>query len=148
MPLNPNVPQGVLNRVRGSLQISQNQDLNVTAPYLGSEGMSFNPTGNAVDYIRTLTGMVRSPAPYMGMEGTIHLLRTQSLSNLWKNTLESDAYLGQLTLRPDASQLGAFVFQNCSIAGMEPLKVNGTDAGFMVRVEGVYPTNGSLYNNA
>lgn len=148
MATNPSVPQGVLNRVRASMVVAANAALNVTASYLGSEGISMTPTGKSVNYIRTLTGAVRSPEPFMMLEGSVHLLRTQSLANLYKTAMETDSFLGNITVRPDSSQLQPYQYVNCSITSVEPLKFNGTDAGFVIGIEGVYLSNANLFNQA
>jgi hypothetical protein len=148
MGTNPLVPQGVINRVRASVVCSANPLLNVTASYLGAEGITFTPTGKSVTYIRTLTGAVRSPEPYMMLEGVMHLLRTQALADDYKRAMETDSFLGMLTVRPDSRNLSPYQYVNCSITGVETLKFTGTDAGFMVGVEGVYLTNSNLFDQS
>lgn len=144
----PLTPQGVLNRVRASVVIPINPLLNVSASYLGAEGISATPAGKSVTYIRTLTGAVRSPEPYMMLEMSIHLLRTQTLANLYKTAMETECYLGIITVRPDSSRMLPYVYTNCSITGVEPLRFNGTDAGFSIGIEGVYLSNASLFLQA
>jgi hypothetical protein len=141
----PATPQGTLNRIRASVVVPLNPLLNVSAQYLGSEGISFTPTGKSVTYIKTLTGAVRSEEPYMMLEGSIHLLRTQSLANLYKAAMETDCYLGPLTVRPDTSALNPYQYTNCSITSVETLKFNGTDAGFIIGIEGIYLSNSLLF---
>jgi hypothetical protein len=145
---NPTVPQGVLNRVRGSVTIPRNTLLNVSASYLGPDGITFSPTGKSVSYIRTLTGAVRSPEPYMLLEGSIQLLRTQGLANLYKRAMEVDCFLGEITVRLDSTKLEPYTYYNCSITSVAPLKANGTDAGFVIGVEGVYLSNSNLFNQS
>lgn len=148
MATSPLVPQGVINRVRASVVVPLNSLLNVSASYLGADGISFTPTGKSVTYIRTLTGAVRSPEPYMMLEGSIHLLRTQVLSDLYKRTMETDSFLGDITVRPDSKQLSPYQYTNCSITGVETLRFNGTDAGFVIGIEGVYLSNANLFAQA
>ncbi len=148
MATNPLVPQGTLNRVRASVTVPLYPQLNVTASYLGTEGITFTPTGKAVVYIPTMTGTVRSPQPYLLGEGMIHLLRTQNLSNLYKLQMELDSYIGDIAIRGDTSQLGPWYYFNCSITEVDTLKFNGTDAGYIVRIEGYYLVNATMFDGA
>lgn len=141
----PNTPQGTLNRIRASVVIPLFPSLNVSASYLGADGISFTPTGKNVTYIRTLTGAVRSPEPYMMLEGSIHLLRTQALANAYKTAMETDSFLGDITVRPDSSQMLPYQYTNCAITGVETLRFNGTDAGFVIGIEGIYASNSALF---
>ena len=45
------VQQGTLNRLRGSLTIPDLPELNVTAPFLGKEGIAMSFEGNSTVYI-------------------------------------------------------------------------------------------------
>lgn len=74
---NPLVPQGFLNRVRGAVSITDKPALNVTASFLGKEGISMRPDTAATDIIPTMTGTVGSQAPYQQVTLTVHLLKTQ-----------------------------------------------------------------------
>lgn len=143
---NPLVSQGSLNRLRGSVVVSDIPSLNVTAAYLGEAGISLALEGNSVTYINTLTGAVTSPEPYMICSCVVNLLKTQSLSDLYKQQMESDARLGSLTVRPDAVTLGAYPLINCSIENVAPMSFNGRDAGFGVTLKGYYNINNSLWN--
>jgi hypothetical protein len=144
---NPLIAQGTLNRLRASVIINSFPSLNVTAPYLGEDGVSINPDGEAVTYIKTLTGAVTSPEPYQQVMVEVHLLRTQGLANQYKLQLEASALLGAIVVRPDSSALSAYDFVNCSIQGWGPHKINGKDAGFMVKLGGYYVINQDLYNS-
>ena len=62
---NPQIAQGTLNRARGSVVVADSPELNVTAPYLGREGISTNFEGDTTARIHTLTGVVNSPEIYM-----------------------------------------------------------------------------------
>jgi hypothetical protein len=148
MGTNPAVPQGVLNRVRGSVLCSAQPLLNVTASYLGEQGITFTPTGDMTSYLKTLTGAGRSPAPYVMMEGMVHILKTTPLANAYKTGWETDSYLGDLTVRPDTSKLGVFQYVNCSIMGVDTLIFNGTDIGMGVKISGIYYTNSILFDQA
>jgi hypothetical protein len=143
---NPNVPQGTLNRLRGSVTVPSNTQLNVTAPYLGKDGISLSFDGAANTAIDTMVGLVQSPEPYQRVTMAIHLLKTQALAELWKSTVESNVLLGDITVKTDSSILAPYLISNCAVMNVNPLKFDGTDAGWIVMITGIYYINSDLWN--
>lgn len=141
----PNLPQGTLNRLRGSLSYTDNSALNVIASNLGPEGISVSFGGGATTRIDTMTGQVTSPEPFIPVKLTVNLLRTQSLANQYKTQQELNSLLGDLTFRTDAVTLGVYQFTNSSIGRVGDMRVNGKDAGYALEVDGTYNINSSLY---
>lgn len=144
---NPLVQQGTLNRLRGSITWGSNPSLNITASYLGEEGISLALEGDATTMIPTMVGMVTSPEPYMPVTITAHLLKTQALSAQYKKQMENSTLLGAGVVRVDSKTHPPYDIMNCAIAGVEPLKLNGKDAGWVVRIRGFYPINSSLFDS-
>jgi hypothetical protein len=140
------VDQGSLNRLIGSVHVASNADLNVTAPFLGADGISLTLDGDSVEYIRTMTGMVTSPEPFLSASVTIHLLKTQGLSLAWKTQLVNNALIGDVTVFPDTTTLLPFDFSNCAIQRIEALRFNGTDAGVTIAIRGIYYVNNIMWN--
>lgn len=145
---NPLVPQGTLNRVRASVVVVDAPELTVTAPYLGREGVSLALEGEATTYIPTMTGAVTSGEPYQMVSLTLHLLKTQTLANLWKIRQEVLSTIGDVTVRPDTAILGTYQLVNCAIRNIRELAFSGADAGYVVTVGGYYQTNSSLFDQA
>ena len=143
---NPQVAQGTLNRLRGSLVWNDFPSLNITSPYLGRDGIRLSFTGSSVVMIDTMTGRVTSPEPYLGADLTIELLKTQPLSDQYKVQMETLSTLGDGTLRSDSKTLSPWSLSNCAIMGVEPLTLNGTVAGYVVRIGGIYQVNSSLFD--
>lgn len=142
---NPLVDQGTLNRLRGSVVVADSPELNVTASYLGEAGIAMSLEGVTTTFINTMAGAVTSPEPYMIGSIVVNLLKTQGLSDIYKQRMESDARIGQITVRPDAATLGNYVFVNCAIESVAPMSLNGRDAGFGVTIKGYYNVNSSLW---
>lgn len=142
---NPLIAQGTLNRLIASVVWNSFPTLNVTAPYLGEEGITLGLEGESTAFLPTLTGAVTSPEPYMMVNLSIHLLRTQGLAGLYKTQLETNALLGDGTVRPDSTQLGSFQIVNCALEGVREMKYNGKDYGFMVTLKGYYNINSALW---
>lgn len=143
---NPLVAQGTLNLLRASVVLNDHPELNVTASCLGKEGITISLEGETTEYIDTLAGAVPSPQPYQKASVRINLLKTQPLSDAYKKQMELLALIGDITVRPDSSALSPYPVVNCSITGVEPLKLNGSDAGFVVTVRGYYNINSALWN--
>ena len=95
---NPFVQQGTLNRLLGNVVFAQWPQLTVTAPFLGKGAISFAFVGDASQLIGTMTGAVTSPEPYVFGTVTIHLVRSQTLANVFKNQLLLNTVLGSVTV--------------------------------------------------
>jgi hypothetical protein len=143
---NPLVDQGVLNRIRASVVLNEHPELNVTASFLAKEGIRLSLDGEATTYVPALTGAVPSPEPYQMITLEIALLKTQFLSNDWKTQMEDNSRIGDLTVYPDAKQLGVYPLTNCSIKGVTPLSFNGEVAAWVVTVGGYYIINNDLFD--
>jgi len=146
MASNPLVSQGVLNRLRGSIVIPNFPELNITASFLGKEGIGLAFSGESVTYIDTMAGQVTSPEPYIGVTLSVALLKTQSLSDLFKQQMELNALLGDVTVRSDAITLSVYSLVNCSIKAPRDLRFNGEDAVFGVTIGGFYNVNSSQWD--
>lgn len=142
---NPLVPQGTLNRLVASVIWKSFLELTVTAPFLGREGISLAFDGEATTFIPTLTGNVISPNPFQMVTLTINLLKTQPLAQLYETQRQSNAQLGDGTVRPDAATLAPFKLINCAIQEVRELRFSGEDAGYAVTIRGAYPVNNALW---
>lgn len=142
---NPVVPQGTLNRLRGSIVFPLFPGLNITAPFLGKEAISLTFDGPITTPLETMTGVVQSPEPYQRVTVGAHLLKTQALANSFKTQLETLSLLGNATVRLDATTLDPYELSNVSIFNVNPLKSDGQDAGWVVMFSGIYYINASLW---
>lgn len=143
----PLILLGSLNRLRASVVWNDFPSLNVTASYLGKDGISLALDGESTAFINTMTGAVTSPEPYQMITLTLNLLKTQGLAGLYKSQVETSALLGNGVVRPDSVALPAYDITNCAIESVRELKFSGEDAGFAVTVKGYYLVNSSLYDS-
>jgi hypothetical protein len=143
---NPIIPQGNLNKLRASIVWVSFPNLNVTASYLGKDGISLAFEGQATATIETMTGGVQSPEPYQKTNISIHLLRSQALANAYKNQIETNTLMGDCTLYPDSSILSPYILTNCSITNVNTLNMNGSDPGWVLVGSGFYNINSNLWN--
>ena len=142
---NPNVSQGALNRLRASIIWPLFPALNITPSFLMPEAIKFSPQGPTNVNLRTMTGLVRSPEPYVPVMMEIHLIKSQALADAFKAQIETDVFLGDATVRPDAVTLSPFIVGNCSIVSAPNLDFSGKDAGFVISVEGAWNVNANLW---
>lgn len=142
----PLIPQGTLNRLRGSVVFASNPTLNVTAPYLAKQAISIAFEGDAGLLIPTLTGGVTSPEPYQMATVTINLLKSQALSNVYKLQIEKSVNVGDVAVIADSASLSDYDLTNCIIKGVRDITFDGDVAGFVVTLTGVYNVNGNLWN--
>lgn len=143
---NPLISQGVLNRLKASVTVPTFPTLNVTASYLNKAGIKLAREGNATTMLPSMVGIVPSPEPYLLTNVTIHLLKTQALSQQYEIQLQKNSLIGNIVVRPDvAAGLGAFDFFQCAIQSVDELDFSGENAGYAVRIQGYYPINSSLF---
>lgn len=142
---NPLVAQGVLNRLRASVVVTDFPELNVTAPYLGRQGIRLSLEGDTSLGIPTMTGVVQSPEPFQMAMIQVNLLRTQNIADLYKRQMETFSLIGPVVMRPDTTTLSPYYFENCAIASVGELPFDGQDPGFIVTLRGQYYLNSSLW---
>lgn len=138
-------PQGVLSRLRSSIVFDNFTSLNITAPFLGEEGINLTLEGDITENISTMTGTVTSPAPFQMATVEIELLKSQSFSDQWKQQVETNSVLGDFTIFGDASTLGNYQILNGNIVNAGPGRLNGKEVAFRVTLRGYYVVNANLY---
>jgi hypothetical protein len=143
---NPLIAQGTLNRLRASVIWPANASLNVVASYLGRGGISLALEGDSTQFIGTMAGVVTSPEPYQMIGLTINLLKSQQLGSLYKTAMETNALIGDGTVRADVTTLPPYQIYNCAIQSVQELRFSGDDAGFVVRIRGYYLLNSTMWN--
>lgn len=143
---NPNIPQGTLNRLRGSVNITSFPELNVTASYLTEEGIDIAFDGPLTTLINVMVGQVTSEEPYVPCTVTVNLNRAIGLGDAYKQQWELQTTLGDTTIRTDSSVLSPFQFSNMAIANVANIRSNGKDAGLRVSLKGYYQINALLWN--
>ena len=142
------VQQGSLNRLRAHAVFSQFPSLNVTADYLGPEGIDLEFQSEATDFPPTMTGLVPSPAPYVTTNVRLQLLRTQGLAGAWQNQSYQTTVLGNATLHTDVSIQGVsqLRFRDVGIRRLPPFRMNGRDPYYVIELFGALIINGNLMN--
>ena len=145
MANNPLIAQGVLNRIRAAVSITAIPGLNVTASYLGAQGITMTLVGEATTIIPTMTGTVQSGEPYQQVNVSMHILKSQGLAAQYKSQMENTTNIGGFVVTPDATTLPTYTIENGAITGIEPMVLDGKDAGFIIRLSGFYVINNALW---
>ena len=143
---NPMVPQGLLNRVRASIIFPANPTLNIVASNLAENGFSLDIDDEGTDQIRTMTGIVNSPAPYVMATATIHLLKTQALGESWAAQFQSNSQIGRMVVHTDATALTQYRVHNCSLLKPQPGEMNGKNASLILTIRGTYNINDYIWS--
>ena len=143
---NPSINQGTLNRLVGSVLVPDFPELNATAEFMGDEGIGITWSGETTTFIPTLAGVVNSPEPYQQVSVALHLLKTQFLANLYEAQRRANAIVGDIVVRVDNRDFTPFEFLNCAIQNVEPIRVNGKDAGYRVTLMGFQQVNNDLWD--
>jgi hypothetical protein len=143
---NPQVPQGVINLGRVNLQIPNIPGLNVTAPFMGSGGMSFSRNGPATTFIPNLTGRTRSPEPFQPVTITVHIVKAQALAAAWEAQLQLSSLIGPITVYTDARALPSYSFVEGGIDNVGEIVSNGKSVEYMLTIGATYIINNNMWN--
>lgn len=146
---NPIIPQGELNRLRGTVQYATFPELNVTSSYLAKAGIGLRRTTAATDTIDTMTGFIVSPAPYQHFEIMIHLLYTQPLANQYEQQFLTDTSVGGVTVRLDVaigSPSPIYQLSNSVLMNVGDFRIDGTNGEYSVTLHGIYYVNATLWS--
>lgn len=145
---NPLIDQGVLNLLKASVVWSDFPGLNVTASFLDKAGLTLRLDGKASVQHGTMTGLVQSPQPYLPVTLVIPLLRTQPLSDSYKQQMEQNVLIGAGTVWPDVAGggIGSYQLSNMAIESVGELNFAGQSPQWGVSLMGLYYVNSALFN--
>lgn len=146
MATNPMVPQGSLNKVRAHIVVPNYPTLNISPDYMGDDGFSLDIDEDMIRQIKTQTGLVNSPEPYVEATCTINLLRTQALSLQWMQQAENTVMIGRIAVHSDSAAFTARTVHNCSILKVQPGHMNGSTPTVNLILRGVYYVNNAMWS--
>lgn len=146
MATNPLIAQGTLNRLRGSVVWASLPALNVTAPYLGKEGIRLSLDGEATVFLPTIVGAVTAPEPYQMVTLTCHILKTNGLAAAYQSQMQLNTLLGNGNVITDTNALPVFPLVNCAIEGVRELSFSGEDAAMAVTIRGYFIVNNFMWD--
>jgi prepilin-type processing-associated H-X9-DG protein len=142
----PYIIPGQLNRLRANVTFSQHPELQIISNYLTEAGISMTLEGEATNLLPAMMSLIASPAPYMRSTVTIALIRSIPMATTFKNLLETDTVLGQMSIFPDTDQLQSFLIWNAALESVRELAMAGREASMVVTCVGYYMTNTAYYD--
>jgi hypothetical protein len=149
--LNPNISQGNLQRLAAAVQVLNYPGLNITASYLGRDGIRYGLEGNANTRIPTMTGLINSPEPYQVITCVAHLLKPQPLALAWQQQYAMNALIGPFTVYPDVDVtqggIGPYSTANGSIYGLREMSFNGESDAWMLILTGYVVINQQMWQS-
>ena len=146
MATNPTLVPGNLNRIRGTILVPGNATLNVTAPYLGKEGIVIAPQSAIVTQMQGMTTVVNSEEPYQIVQVTAAIMKSLALSAAYIEQIKNSPTLGQITVTPDTTTLPAFTLYNVAITNWSQISMAGLQPDFTVTFQGQFNVSNDLWN--
>ena len=146
MATNPTLVPGNLNRIRGTILVPSNATLNITAPYLGKEGIVIAPQTAVVTQMQGMTTVVNSEEPYQLVQVTAMVIKSLALSAAYINQIQQSPSLGTVTITPDTNTMAPFNLYNVAIVNWNQISMAGTQPDFAIILQGQYNISNSLWN--
>ncbi|MDF7674744.1 hypothetical protein PT277_05330 [Acetobacteraceae bacterium ESL0709] len=146
MGVSPSNPQGMLNRLRGSVIVTSNSALNVTSDYLTPDGIVIEHTSDITDMMETMTGFVGAPHSKQDVIVTINLCRSQSLANEWFRQLGKNTYIGKVRIVSDSSVQDDRTIENCYITKQPKQTLNGGQIKWDIQLKGYEVVNSDIWS--
>ena len=146
MATNPTLIPGNLNRIRGTILVPGNATLNVTAPYLGKEGIVIAHQSAIVTQMQGMTTVVNSEEPYQIVQVTAAIMKSLALSAAYIEQIKNSPTLGQITVTPDTTTLPAFTLYNVAITNWSQISMAGLQPDFTVTFQGQFNVSNDLWN--
>lgn len=146
MATNPNLFPSNLNRIRGSVLVPGNSSLNITASYLGKEGIVIAPQSPVVTQMQGLATIVNSEEPYQLVQVTAMVMKSLALSAAYINQIQQSPTVGTITVTPDTSVLPQFTLYNCAIVNWNQISMAGTQPDFAIVFQGQWNVSNDLWS--
>jgi hypothetical protein len=146
MATNPNLIPSNLNRIRGTVLVPGNATLNITAPYLGKEGITISPQSAVVTQMQGMTTVVNSEEPYQIVQVTAAVMRSLALSAAYIEQIKNSPTLGTVTVTPDTSVLAPFTLYNVAIVNWGQMSMAGVQPDFVITFQGLLPISNDLWS--
>jgi hypothetical protein len=146
MATNPTLIPGNLNRIRGTILVPGNATLNVTAPYLGKEGIVIAPQSAVVTQMQGMTSVVNSEEPYQIVQVTAAIMKSLALSAAYLDQIRNSPTLGSITVTSDTTTIPSFTLYNVAITNWSQISMAGLQPDFTVTFQGQFNISNDLWN--
>lgn len=146
MATNPNLFPSNLNRIRGTILVPGNATLNITAPFLGKEGIVIAPQSAVVTQMQGMTTVVNSEEPYQIVQVTAAIMKSLALSASYLNQIKNSPTIGTITITPDTAVMDSFTLYNVAITNWSQISMAGLQPDFTVTFQGQFNTSNDLWS--
>ena len=146
MATNPNLIPGNINRIRGTILVPGNASLNITAPYLGADGIVISPQSPVATVLQGMASTVNSEEPYQVVQVRATILKSLALSAAYINQIQNSPTIGQISVNPDTNVMSPFVLYNTTIINWQEISMAGKQADFAVIFSGYYNISNDLWS--
>lgn len=146
MAINQSIDLGTINRIRGSIVLPSNTNLNITAKCINQEGIVVEPMSGGGDLLEQMSGAVVSLKPYVLVRVTFGVLRTLSIGTLWYKQWLSNSAIGDLNITPVTSVAPEHYITNAVITGVGRIGENGATADLPITLTGSMIINSELWS--
>ena len=146
MPTNPNLIPGNINRIRGTILVPGNPTLNVTAPFLGADGIVISPQTPTTTVIQGMASTINSEEPYQIIQVRAMILKSLALSAAYLTQIQNSPSIGSITVNPDTNVMAPFTLNNVAIVNWQEISFAGRQADFAVVFSGYYNISNDLWS--
>lgn len=146
MATNPLLVPGNLNRIRGTILVPNNTALNITAAYLGKEGIVVSPQSAVVTQMQGMTTIVNSEEPYQIVSVTAAIMKSLAMSAAYLDQIQNSPTLGTITVTPDTAVIPSFTLYNVAITNWSQISMAGVQPDFTVTFSGQFMISNDLWN--
>lgn len=146
MPTNPNIIPGNINRIRGTILVPGNATLNITAPFLGADGITISPQTPTTTVIQGMASTVNSEEPYQIIQVRAMVLKSLALSAAYLTQIQNSPSIGTITVTPDTNVMAPFTLYNSTIVNWQEISFAGRQADFAVVFSGYYNISNDLWS--
>ena len=146
MATNPNLIPGNINRIRGSVLVPGNSSLNITASYLGAEGIVITPQTNVATVMQGMASIIISEEPYQIVQVRAMVLKSLALSAAYISQIQNSPSIGTITINPDTNVMAPFTLYNAAIVNWQEISLAGRQADFAVVFSGQYNVSNDLWS--
>jgi hypothetical protein len=146
MATNPLLVPGNLNRIRGTILVPNNTALNITAAYLGKEGIVVSPQSAVVTQMQGMTTIVNSEEPYQIVSVTAAIMKSLAMSAAYLDQIQNSPTLGTITVTPDTAVIPSFTLYNAAITNWSQISMAGIQPDFTVTFSGQFMISNDLWS--
>jgi hypothetical protein len=148
MAINQNLDLGVINRLRGSVTLPSNSQLNINASGISEDGIIVEPESGGGDLLAQMSGAVVSLRPYTLVKVRFGVVRTLTIGTTWYNQWKTNSAVGDVQVTPVTAVAPTHYILNAVISSVGRIAENGESADLPIVLTGMLALNSDLWSAA